>query len=211
LIKNYFDVKKSLITSTFLCFFLLAYNGYSQVIRPDSISKFKGTIVYTTIINGDTIPYVTLREFTVYAEMQFNSSFFADKYGRLKRDVKKAYPYAKIAGQKLKQYNDVIARLDNEAKKKKYLKLAEDEIKREFEGDLKKLTLRQGRILIKLIDRETGSSSYNLVKELRGSFSAFMWQSLARLFGSNLKEKYDPKGEDALIEEIVLKIENGEL
>ena len=184
---------------------------YSQVSKNDSLPKFKGTIVYTTIIDGDTIPYVTLKELVVIAERPSNKLFDFDRYGRLKRDVKKAYPYAKIAGKKLKQLNEVLAKLDNESKRKKYLKLAEDELKREFEGDLKKLTLRQGRILIKLIDRETGNSSYNLVKELRGSFSAFMWQSLARLFGSNLKEKYDPNGEDVLIEEIVLKIEKGEI
>ncbi len=204
-------MKITLILSLVFASFFMICKGYTQVIKNDSLGKFKGTIVYTTIIDGDTIPYVTLRELNVFADLEFKNFIEADRYGRLKRDVKKAFPYAKIAGKKLKQYNDAIAKLDNEAMKKKYIKLAEEELKREFEGDLKKLTLRQGRILIKLVDRETGNSSYNLVKELRGTFSAFMWQSLARLFGSNLKEKYDPKGEDALIEEIVLKIERGEL
>jgi hypothetical protein len=69
--------------------------------------------------------------------------------------------------------------------------------------------MNQGRILIKLIDRETGNTSYDLVKQLRGSFSAFMWQSLARLFGSNLKSEYDPTGEDRLIEVAIKQIEAG--
>jgi len=84
-------------------------------------------------------------------------------------------------------------------------------LKRQFESDLKNLSISQGRILIKLIDRETGNTSYELVKDLRGGFQAFMWQSLARLFGSNLKDQYDAQNEDQLIESIILQIERGEL
>ena len=89
------------------------------------------------------------------------------------------------------------------------LPLYSKKLQSEFEGELKKLTIKQGIILVKLIDRETGNTSYELVKQLRGSFSAFLWQSLARLFGSNLKLEYDPYGEDKLIEEIVVMIEQG--
>lgn len=84
-------------------------------------------------------------------------------------------------------------------------------MKEKFEKDLKKLTFNQGTILIKLVDRETGTTSYNLVKELRGSFQAFFWQSLARLFGSTLKSEYDAEGDDAAIESIVRSIEKGEI
>ena len=89
------------------------------------------------------------------------------------------------------------------------MKQVEKELLDEYEDDLKKLTITQGRILIKLVDRETGATSYELVKELRGSFSAFFWQAFARIFGSTLKAEYDPYGEDRLIEEIVLLIDNG--
>lgn len=91
------------------------------------------------------------------------------------------------------------------------MKQVEQELLVEFEDDLKQLTITQGRILIKLVDRETGSTSYELVKELRGTFSAFFWQTLARLFGSNLKSVYDPYGEDRLIEEIIFLIDRGQL
>ena len=86
-----------------------------------------------------------------------------------------------------------------------------DKLKREFEGDIRNMTLNQGRILIKLIDRETGNSSYGLVKELRGSFQAFFWQSLARVFSTNLKEKFNPytNPEDKMIEDIIGSIEDG--
>lgn len=89
------------------------------------------------------------------------------------------------------------------------MKNAEKQLQNEFSDDLKNLTITQGRILIKLIDRETGKTTYNIVKEMRGSFSAFMWQSLASLFNSSLKYDYDPKGEDKAIEQAIKLIENG--
>ncbi|MBK7854737.1 MAG: DUF4294 domain-containing protein [Bacteroidetes bacterium] len=91
------------------------------------------------------------------------------------------------------------------------MKKREDEMKARFDAELKKLTMTQGRILIKLIDRETGNTSYTLVKELRGNLSAFYWQGLAKLFGSNLKTEFDAQGEDAAIEQICRAIERGEL
>ena len=87
----------------------------------------------------------------------------------------------------------------------------ENEIKEEYGDELKKLTFSQGKILLLLIDRETGDTSYELVKDLRGSFSAFFYQTFARIFGFNLKIQYDPNGKHRMIEEIVRLIEKGEL
>ncbi|MFK5968672.1 MAG: DUF4294 domain-containing protein, partial [Candidatus Marithrix sp.] len=87
----------------------------------------------------------------------------------------------------------------------------EKELKKEFEDELKNLTMTQGKLLIKLVDRETGKTTYELVKQLRGSLSAFFWQSLAKLFGSNLKTEYDAAGEDKLIEDILIRIDNGQI
>jgi hypothetical protein len=87
----------------------------------------------------------------------------------------------------------------------------ENELMEEFSDELKSLTITQGRLLIKLIDRETGNTSYELLRELRGSFSAFFWQTVARLFGSNLKTTFDAEGEDKLIDQIVVLIENGQI
>ena len=101
--------------------------------------------------------------------------------------------------------------LKTDKQKKEYIKQVEKEIRNEFEGDLRNLTITQGRILIKLIDRETGNTSYDLVKELRGAFPAIFWQTLARVFGSNLKSRFDAEGEDKLLNEIVVMIENGQL
>ena len=92
-----------------------------------------------------------------------------------------------------------------------YVKVAEAELRAEFEAEVKDLTVSQGKVLVKLIDRETGQTSYELVKQLRGSFVAFMWQGLARLFDQDLKSQYDPEGNDAAMELIVQRIERGEL
>ena len=121
------------------------------------------------------------------------------------------YPYAEVAGEMLQDFDDTLQTIKSEVRRKKYMKKVEEELKAEFTGELKKLTIKQGIILVKLIDRETGNTSYDLIKQLRGSFSAFIWQSLARLFGSNLKLEYDPYGEDAMIEEIVQLIETGQI
>ena len=165
----------------------------------------------TTIVDGDTLPYYAFREVNVYTRRVFKSKREEKQYGRLKRYVAKVYPYAKIAGEMLQDFDDTLQTIESERKRKQYIKGVEKRLMAEFEGELKQLTIKQGIILIKLIDRETGNTSYNLVKELRGSFSAFLWQSLARLFGSNLKLQYDPYGEDALIEEIVMLIERGQI
>ena len=101
--------------------------------------------------------------------------------------------------------------LKTEKDKRAYIKQVEREIHEEFEGDLKKLTITQGRILLKLIDREVGETSYDLLKEFKGTFSAFFWQTLARIFGHDLKSEFDPEGEDILLNEIVILIENGQL
>jgi hypothetical protein len=113
-----------------------------------------------------------------------------------------------LAGIKLNEYDAMMAGLP-EKEQRKLLKRAEDELKAEFGDELKALNFTQGKILLKLVDRQTGNPTYHIVKELRGSFVAFFWQNLSRLFGYNLKEKYDPEGKDRDIEAIVQMIENG--
>ncbi len=162
--------------------------------------------------NGDTIVLAYLHP--VYITENWSprkKRRYIKKYNKLVRDVKKAYPYAKLAGDKLKYYDAELKAIEGKKERKKFLDKVEVELREEYEGDLKKLTITQGIILIKLVDRETGDTSYELVKQFRGSFSAFFWQQLARLFGHNLKLRYDPMGEDYLIEEVVQLIEAGKV
>ncbi len=170
-----------------------------------------GYKVLATVVDGDTMPLINLAPAEIYASISPEAAANMKAYLKLRRDVLRAYPYAKLASVQLKFINDSVAHIHNEKAQKKFIKATEAELKKQFEKDLKKLTVTQGRILIKLIDRETGSTSYALVKELRGSLQAFFWQGLARLFGSNLKTEYRANSDDQLIEGIVQQIERGEL
>ncbi|MBU2650144.1 MAG: DUF4294 domain-containing protein [Bacteroidetes bacterium] len=168
-------------------------------------------VVYARIVDGDTIPVIPLRQVTVVSLKVIKNERQARKFTKLVRNVKKVYPYAKLAGIKLKEYEDILINAKDDKERRQIMKQAEEELKTEYSEDLKQLTFSQGKILIKLVDRETGNSSYDLVAELRGKFVAFFWQTFARMFGYNLKIKYDPEGEDQEIEAIVRLIESGEL
>jgi hypothetical protein len=170
-----------------------------------------GFIVPARIVDGDTVPELILDEVTITPPYSGTVPKNPVKYSKLIRDVKKVYPYAVIAGVKLKEYNDMIAQTTDETEKKKKLKQAEEDLKQQFTDDIENMTLTQGKILLKLIYRQTGVSSYEIVKELRGSLRAIFWQTLARVFGANLKVDYDPTGDDKAIEDIVQQIENGSL
>lgn len=165
--------------------------------------------VNAEIYNGDTIPSIRFQEVYVYAEYVYKNKKQYEAWTRTKYNVKKVYPYAILAAAKLKEYNAIMEKMD-EKTRKAYLKVVEKQLKAEFEEPLKNLSMTQGKILLKLIDRETGNTSYTLVKDLRGDFQAFMWQSIARLFGSNMKDEYDPKGEDIMIERAIKLIEAGQ-
>jgi hypothetical protein len=193
----------------FLLFLILSCAGIKS---QDTIRLEKDNVVlYGLILDGDTLLLSTIDEVYIFPARRFSSNWEYRRYRRLIRNVKKAYPYAILAKQKFDEISAHFETLNSEKAKKAYIKQVEKEIKDEFEDDLKKLTITQGRILIKLIDREIGETSYDLLKELRGSFSAFFWQAIARLFGTNLKSEFDPLGEDRLINEIVLMIERGAL
>lgn len=168
-----------------------------------------GTLCEYVIIDGDTLPVVNLDLVAVSGPREFKNERQRRRWNILVKRVTKVYPYAKAAGDLMHEYEAELSKLETKKERKQYLKKAEDELKAQFEGDITNMTVSEGIILIKLIDRETGDCSYELISELRGSFSAFMWQSLARLFGHNLKAEYDAFGDDYAIEEIVRDIELG--
>ena len=171
-------------------------------------------VTTAAIYKNDTIPVVMLDEIVVYPPYDFYEHYKkreARKLSRLAKNIKKVYPYAKLAGIKLREYEVILKAAGSETDRKKIMKRAEAELEDQFGDDLRSLTFSQGKILLKLIDRETGRASYYLVEELRGKFRAFFYQTFARLFGFDLKEKYDPYGEDRHIEMIVQLIEKGRM
>jgi len=161
------------------------------------------------IVEGDTLPNYDIKEVKVYPKIEFRNNRQRRRYSRLMRNVKKAYPFAIIAREELRIMNDSLQFIEEERDRKRFIREYEKQMFLRYEDDLRKLTFSQGRILLKLVDREIGNTSYNIVKDYRGDFSAAFWQGIARIFGSNLKSSYDPVGEDAEIELIVELIEAG--
>lgn len=171
--------------------------------------KDNSGVTRVVIEGNDTIPIIELPEIRIYERSNYEYLYLKRKYRRMIRNVKKAYPYAKIAGVRLKELDNQLAAMDNEKEKKVYIQKAEKEIMGQFEKEVKRLTVTQGIILVKLIDRETGRTSYEVIKDLRGGITAFFWQGIARIFGNNLKAEYDPDNKDRIIEDIVQGIEAG--
>jgi len=190
---------------------LISFVSFSQdELSIPEPSKQQGYRLPAEVVNGDTIAYINLSPVWVFDNYVYRNRRAVEQWTRTKYNVKKVYPYAILAAAKLKEYDRVLQGMP-EYQRSAYLKVVEKQLRSEFEDQLKNLTVTQGRILLKLIDRETGKTSYQLVKDLRGSFQAFMWQSLARLFGSNMKSEYDPTGEDMMIERAIRLVEAGQI
>ena len=184
--------------------FLLPYGIYGQYYK-----EGEGIVTKARIIDGDTVPIFWISEVRIMAPKTFKNRREAMAWTRLVRNVKKVYPYAKLASAKMKDYDDMLSPIQKNKDKKRQIDLLQDELFAEFEVELKNLTISQGKILVKLIDRETSHTTYNIIKDYRGGFMAGFWQLTGKVFGYNLKEPYDSKGEDRDIETIVIMIENG--
>ncbi len=189
-------------------FCLVTQVGYSQKLGSDTLITHQMS-VGVHVVDGDTVPIFMLNEISVVGKQIFKSEKEKVKYTKLVRDIKKTLPYARQCKNELLEIERTLNGLQGESEKELYLKNAERELFAKFEQPLKKLTYSQGRLLIKLIDRETGNTSYNLIKDFKGGFSAFVWQSVARMFGSNLKSEFDGNGEDIAIESIIYFIDKG--
>ncbi len=200
------------IVIVFLSFLVISFSGMAQTpSNPKAaVPDLKGILVETVFYQGDTIPYGKLAVVTCSADRTFKTYRQKAAWDRLKYNVKKVYPYAILASVKIKEYDRVLATMPNERDRKAFTKLAEKQLKDEFGDELKNLTVTQGRILIKLIDRETGRTTYDVVKCMRGSFSAAMWQGVALVFNSSLKSDYDADGDEKNIEMAIRMIEDGQ-
>ncbi len=170
------------------------------------------TVAYAVIDeNGDTTITVNLPEVDVSLMQQYQEMLNTRHGRRLVNNVRKVYPYAKEAGKLLAKYDEMLVNMKSSKARRQLMKDAEDDITAKYSKELKQMTFSQGLILIRLIDRETGSSSFKVVQALRGKFRAAFYQGFARLWGYNLKTEYDPKTnkEDENIEIIITMIENG--
>ncbi|HWK56322.1 MAG TPA: DUF4294 domain-containing protein [Parapedobacter sp.] len=192
----------------FLGITLLASGVYAQDTlsrQADSLRSQRRTVA-TTLVEGERVPWMLIPEVTVTRTRVFRSPEDKARYLRLRYNVIKVLPYAKYAQDKYQQLYRDLAVTDNRREQKRLVKACEKEIKDMFNREVKNLTISQGEILIKLIDRQTGNSSYEVVKDLRGGITAFFYQSIARVFGHNLKDTYNAE-EDFEIENIIRSLE----
>jgi len=159
------------------------------------------------VVNGDTMPIIFLPEVLKIGEIDPKYAAQRRKFEELRYNVYKVYPYATIAAGILRDVDANLARLPDKKSRKAYLKSIEKQLNDRFKGELQDLTITQGQILVKLIDRQTGQNCFHIIKELKGGFNAFIWQSVAIIFSNNLKREYDPYDRDKDIETIVQEIE----
>ncbi len=197
------QVSKILITMLML---LLS----STIIGKSYLQTADGYILNAIVEGNDTIPIIVLKEHIVFPK--YTNKKDVQKYERLIRDIKRVYPYAKLIASEVERVNPTLEKIKNPRDRKKYMKEYENQLFKQYEPELKKFSLRQGKLLIKLIDRECDRSSYELIREFRGSITAFFWQGFARILGANLKDDFDTnKSEDAMINRIIILIEAGQL
>jgi hypothetical protein len=176
-----------------------------QPVSKDSITATDATYFY---VDGDSISAIELDRVLLLQDLNFDSRYEQIRYLILKRKVKKVWPYAKLASERLTVLDQRLASLKTTSQKRKYSKMVEKYIEEEFKTELKKLTKTEGQILIKLIHRQTGDTAYDLLKRLRSGWSAFWFDKTAALFDMSLKEEYRPETviDDFYVEDILLNL-----
>ena len=196
--RNHKSIK--LITLVLLLL-LLSKMSISQTVYKDSIK------IQAIVYNGDTIPLAVLSNIYVYSHLTTDQKKAIASYNRLRNAVYVSYPYARKAGIVLNDINTKLEKISAESARKKYIKSREKELKKEFTSPLTNLSIYQGKILMKLINRETGNNCYEIIKEYRGGLTARLYQTVAFFFDSNLKQPYDASQEDLVIERIVKEVQ----
>ncbi|MBO4543066.1 MAG: DUF4294 domain-containing protein [Bacteroidales bacterium] len=189
-------MKRQIFLLSIFC--LIANIGFSQY----------GYMHKAIVFEGDTLATYNCKPIIIVGFRGKVSKKYQNRYNKLVRNVTKVYPYARLAAVKLKEYDNMLALISKKSDRDIAMKSVEKQLRKEYAKEIENLTFSQGLILIKLIDRETGKTSYTIVDDLRGKMRAFCYQALARLFKYDLKTQYDPKGKDKDIEQIVLMIED---
>ena len=190
---------------------LSAFIWKAQTQQAFPLSHGKGYKLPVCVYKGDTIPYITLKNIYVYPEMRFKNNRQRRNYNKLVRDIKKTLPLAKEVRRAVIETYEYLQTLPDEKSKEAHIKLVEKGLKKQYTPKMKKLTFAQGKLLIKLVNRECNQSSYQLVKAFMGSFKAGFYQTFAALFGASLKKEYHPEDEDRMIERIIILVENGQI
>ena len=170
--------------------------------------KVKNSRVF---FHGDSIPVIIFPTFYKYPPMTFKNDKERDRYNRLVANVKRLLPLAKLAKYTVIETYDYLQTLPTKKEKAEHIKLVEDGLKKQYAPTLKRLSRSQGRLLVKLIDRECGQTGYKIAQAFIGSFKANIYQAMAFCFGNSLTKRYDPEGDDRYTERVVRLVESGQL
>lgn len=189
-------------------------NAIDNIELPSVLQKtFAGYYHFIEPSTGDTLAMIVFNPITIYPRERFRNKAEEKQYWKTVRDIKKTLPYAKLISSTLLETYEYIDTYQNQKQKQAYLKRFEKELFAQYKPQMKKLTKNQGKMLIKLINRETNQSSYSIVKAFLGTFRAGFWQTFSKFFGASLKQGYHPtkNKQDAMIERICIQIEQGTL
>lgn len=186
-----------------MAFCLLQFSGKAQTGRYGPNDTIKVAIV---VVGTDTMPFYNMETATVNAPMPAHVKAALAKWTRLRNAVYVTYPYAISASTVFNDINHHLRNVTDKQERRRYIKSREKELKKNFSDKLTNLSVYQGKVLMKLIYRETGDHCYEIIKEMKGGVTARFWQSVAFLFGSNLKQTYDATGADAEMEMIVKEV-----
>lgn len=218
--RNYQYICRRMNTRTLLIIALLAASVHAagQTVLPEEreVKMDEPTFVPTlkvgkVLLDGDSVQFMELNNIYVYPPVELKTKRERRKYNQLVNNVKKVLPIAKEARQMLIETTELLEMLPDEKSKEEHIKRVEDDIFRTYKPKMKKLTYSQGKLLIKLIDRECHSSSYDMIKAFMGPIRAGFWQVFAWGFGASLKKEYDPEGTDRLTERVVRMVEAGQI
>lgn len=192
----------------FILSLLLFFSVVTQAQENASIGITPPPPMYA-IYEGDTVPIFNLRPIHIFPIKKFKNNKEREQYTKLVRDVKKTYPYARMISYSIIETYEYMQTLPDDKSKQKHLEEVQKYMMKTYKPEMKKMTKNQGKILVKLIDRQCNTSSYSIVKSLVGDLKAGFYNTFAGLFGNNLKSRYEPNGRDSDIESIVLQIEDG--
>ena len=194
-----------------ICLFVFGFMCMGQAQRRYPIKTEGGYLVPMIMYDGEIIPAVDLPNVYVFKPLVFKNQKQQQAYTKLVRDVKKVLPIANEINAAIIETYEYLQTLPDSKAKNKHIKALEKGLKAQYTPQLKKLTLSQGKLLIKLIDRQNNQTSYELVKAFLGSFKAGFYQAFAWTFGASLKKEYDPTGDDELTERVILQVISGQL
>ena len=218
--RNYQYICRRMNTRTLLITALLAASVHAagQTVLPEEreVKMDEPTFVPTlkvgkVLLDGDSVQFMELNNIYVYPPVELKTKRERRKYNQLVNNVKKVLPIAKEANTIIIETYEYLQTLPNKKAKDEHMKLVEKDIKKKYTPRMKKLTYSQGKLLIKLIYRESHSSSYELIQAFLGPLRAGFYQAFAWAFGASLKKEYDPEGVDRLTERVVLMVEAGQL